>query len=289
MRTEQEMMELIIGTAKKDDRIRAVIMYGSRTNPNVKKDILQDYDIVYVVRDIGSFTSDHGWVDIFGERIMMQMPEDHVLPPAQNDGRYIYLMQFTDGNRIDLTLIPVEKREELLVSDSLSVLLLDKDGLLGEFKPPCDRDYWIRRPSEKEYVDICNEFWWICMNVAKGLWRNELPYAMFMHEQVNRNVLITMLEWYIGIKTDFGQSAGKHGKYMKDFLDAGEWKEYTATYSDAKLDNVWRALFAMCSLFQKTAIYVGDQLGFEYPAEDDRKVTEYLYKIKRMSRECEQG
>jgi hypothetical protein len=38
MRNEQEMLDLILNVAKADDRIRAVYMNGSRTNPNVKKD-----------------------------------------------------------------------------------------------------------------------------------------------------------------------------------------------------------------------------------------------------------
>jgi aminoglycoside 6-adenylyltransferase len=37
-------------------------MNGSRVNPNAKKDFFQDYDIVYIVNDIESFTSDHSWV-----------------------------------------------------------------------------------------------------------------------------------------------------------------------------------------------------------------------------------
>ena len=51
MRSEQEMFDLILNTAREDKRIRAVYMNGSRTNPNAPKDIFQDYDIVYVVRD----------------------------------------------------------------------------------------------------------------------------------------------------------------------------------------------------------------------------------------------
>ena len=34
MRTEREMMELILGVAQRDERILAVYMNGSRTNPN---------------------------------------------------------------------------------------------------------------------------------------------------------------------------------------------------------------------------------------------------------------
>lgn len=52
MRNEKEMLDLILRTAVNDPEIRAVYMNGSRTNPNVKKDIFQDYDIVYVVNEI---------------------------------------------------------------------------------------------------------------------------------------------------------------------------------------------------------------------------------------------
>ena len=65
MRTEKEMLDLIINTAKEDERIRAVIMNGSRVNPNVKKDCFQDYDIIYVVEDIRSFTSNHNWIRLY--------------------------------------------------------------------------------------------------------------------------------------------------------------------------------------------------------------------------------
>lgn len=76
MRSEKEMYDLIIGTAENDERIRAVYMNGSRTNPNVPKDIFQDYDIVYVVRENAPFYKDKSWIDIFGERLYMQCPDE---------------------------------------------------------------------------------------------------------------------------------------------------------------------------------------------------------------------
>lgn len=282
MRNEKEMMDLIMHTAECDDRVRAVIMNGSRTNPNVKKDIFQDYDIVYIVKDINSFTSDHSWVDVFGERIMMQMPEDKVLPPADNSGQFIYLMQFMDGNRIDLNLIPVEKMDNLLKQDSLSIVLLDKDHLIGSLAPSNDCDYHIKRPTEKEFLDICNEFWWICMNISKGIWREELPYAMFMYEQINRNVLIRMIEWSIGIDTNFEKSSGKFGKYFKDFLEKDEWNEFLATYSDPNYENLWNSLFKMCDLFRKKAIKVANHFDFDYKHDEDKKVTDYLKHVKSL-------
>ena len=52
MRSDKEMFDLILNVARNDDDIRAVIMNGSRVNPNVKKDPFQDFDIVYFVRDV---------------------------------------------------------------------------------------------------------------------------------------------------------------------------------------------------------------------------------------------
>lgn len=68
MRTEEEMYELILNIAKRDERIRAVYMNGSRTNENVPKDIFQDYDVVYVVTDTLPFVEDKKWIDSFGQR-----------------------------------------------------------------------------------------------------------------------------------------------------------------------------------------------------------------------------
>lgn len=75
MRQEREMMELILKVGEEDKRIRGIFLNGSRTNPNITKDIFQDYDIVYVVDEILPFIKDQNCIDIFGERLYMQLPD----------------------------------------------------------------------------------------------------------------------------------------------------------------------------------------------------------------------
>ena len=67
MRSEKEIMNLIIEKAKQDDRILAAYMKGSRTNPKVPKDIYRDFDIMYVVKETESFMLDTSWIDFFGK------------------------------------------------------------------------------------------------------------------------------------------------------------------------------------------------------------------------------
>ena len=76
MRSEQEIMDLILSVAKSDSRILAAYLKGSRTNPNVPKDVYQDFDLMYVVTETDSFRQDPAWLDVFGPRILTQEQDD---------------------------------------------------------------------------------------------------------------------------------------------------------------------------------------------------------------------
>jgi aminoglycoside 6-adenylyltransferase len=287
MRSEQEILELILNTAEHDDRIRAVIMNGSRTNPIAPRDIFQDFDILYLVTAVEPFTADHTWIQHFGELMILQMPETMRDPPPWNDGSFPYLMQFTDGNRIDLTLFPIAKLDAL-ESDSLSVLLLDKDKLFPAFAPPSDRDYLPKPPTAQAFSDCCNEFWWVCPGVAKGLWREEILYAKHILDHFVRDQLMNMLTWYVGINTQFSHSPGKFGKYLKQYLEPECWEMLEKTYSDADYGHTWEALFTTCNLFRRTATHVAEQCGFQYPHGDDEKVSAHLQHIRLLPKDAKE-
>lgn len=277
MRSEKEMMELILRIAKIDERVRAVAMNGSRTNSNVPKDIFRDYDIVYLVSDMQSFLIDPDWITVFGEKIIMQTPEDMAMFPAELGGRFTYLMLFEDGNRIDLMLIPIEEKEIYCSEDGLTVILLDKDGNMPKLSEPTDKDYWVKKPSAEFFTDCCNEFWWVSTYVAKGLWRQEILYA-YAHLNSLRKMLLIMLEWKVGIETNFSLSVGKNSKYLKRYLDNLVWKKLMKTYPSGDYEQVWNAFFETINLFEQVAIEVARILEYQYPSEDAKKLKQYLTK-----------
>jgi len=287
MRSEKEMLELIVGTAENDDRIRAVIMSGSRANPNARRDIFQDFDIAYLVTDVDSFRNDRGWINRFGELMILQMPEAMRDPPPKNDERFSYLMQFTDGNRIDLTVFPVAKLHEFR-RESLSLLLLNKDGVVEPFPAPSENDYLPIPPSAKAFSDCCNEFWWVCPYVAKGLWREEIIYAKHMLDQVIREQLMKMLTWHMAVKTQFLRSPGKLGKHLEQYLEPEVWAMLEKTYADASYESTWDSLHMMCELFRMTAKQVGEHFGFDYPRSDDEKVSAHLQHVRSLPKDAKE-
>ena len=167
MRTDQEILELILGTAEKL-QVDAVALFGSRTNQKVQTDEFQDYDLVYVVDDIDNLTSDLSWLDQFGKRIIEQ--------EVTLRHRRLYLMLFEDGNRIDLTLCPKEHINEWVDSEAGFIVLKDKKGLFEAYLPNPKR-YWTAPPSEEEFTASYNEFWWVSAYVVKGICRKQIIYA----------------------------------------------------------------------------------------------------------------
>ena len=288
MRSEQEMLDLILTTAREDDRIRAVMLNGSRANPYSPRDPFQDFDVVYIVTEVAPFKEDRGWIDRFGERMILQLPDEMDYPSGEDmQGGFTYLMQFADGNRIDLHLFPTARLDEL-ERDSLTLLLLDKDNRFEPFPPPDESGYLPRPPSAKEFSDCCNEFWWVCPYVAKGLWRGEITYAKSMFDQVVRPQLMKMLDWYVGVKTGFSKNPGKFGKYLRQLLEPELWDRLLKTYSDAGIETTWEALFQMGDLFRKTAGPVAEHFGYEYPTGDDARVSAHLRHVRSLPRDAQE-
>ena len=167
MRTDQEILGLILETAKKL-QVDAVALSGSRTDTKAPKDEFQDYDVVYVVDDLDNLTSDLAWLDQFGTRIIEQ---HNIL-----GNRRLYLMLFEDGNRVDLTLCPKDHINEWVDSEAGFTVLVDEKDLFESYSPSPQR-FWISPASETDFEKSCNEFWWVSAYVVKGICRKQVIYA----------------------------------------------------------------------------------------------------------------
>jgi len=280
MRSSEEIKRLIIDVARKDDRIRTVLLNGSRANSKILPDKYQDFDIVYVVDDVESFISDKTWTNLFGDKLICQLPDEMVVgQKVPEKGPRSLLMLFEDGNRIDLTLLSKKEINMNYETDSLTMVWLDKDNLFPDIGLPNDSDYLVREPTEKEFLDTCNEFWWVCTYVAKGLVRNEIIYSKEMLETVVRPMFMNVIAWNIGIETNFSVSVGKGGKFMKKFLAPDLYKKILKTYSDHTLENNWKSLFLMMHEFGQLARTVAVSLKFNYVMTEEKNVTAYVEQL----------
>ena len=121
--------------------------------------------------------------------------------------------------------------------------------------------------------------------MAKGLWREEFSYAKGMLEGPVRDMFIVMLEWHIGMKTDFTVNTGKFGKHFEQYIEEDMWEQFKRTFSNAEYENIWESFFVMSDLFREVANEIANTYEYQYPQEDDDKVTNYLKHVKTLPKD----
>ena len=275
MRTEKEMLDLILNIAKQDKNIKAVCMNGSRVHEKIKPDIHQDFDIVYIVENLEDIIADLEWINQFGNRIITQFPEAQDLYPSELEERYPILMLFDDYNRIDLTLLSKNKLSEYLAEDKLIKVLLDKDNLLPKNNSVSEASYWISKPYQKLFDECINEYYWVSTYVMKGIWRNELLYSID-HLNICRRMLLLMLAWDKGYKFDFQVNFGKSFKYLPNYLGSNKNSELTSTYPHLNTNEIKEALYKMTEMFEYAAVMVSKKCKLNYDTENYAEVKKYI-------------
>ncbi|MBU3153612.1 aminoglycoside 6-adenylyltransferase [Clostridium estertheticum] len=282
MRSEEEVLKQILEFASNEEKVRAVILNGSRLNINVPKDIMQDYDVVFFIKgteDI-SYKTNQSWIKQFGNLVILQQNNF-------DDGSYIFLMQFKDGLRIDLCFKAIEKIRVVVGEDSLSKILLDKDNLTDKIPEPNDSRYFVRKPTEKEWDSLINNLWWIQTYVAKGIWRDELPYVKYMYDVIFMDGIRKLLSWHIGSQYDWQVNVGKCGKWFNRFMKKDLYDEFISIYSGIDYYDIWIKLFKAEELIRTIGMELSNMLGYKYPMEYDINVSEFIRKIKALQNEAQ--
>lgn len=275
MRSSEQVLQQILAFAEADENIRAMVMNGSRVNPNVVLDAFCDYDILCFVEDLEKNVRDQSWIPTFGELVISQFNRHDEHPEEQ----VIFLMQFSDGVRIDLSFA-TPKMIPIALEDSLTVVLLDKDQRFPPLPPPSEASYVTPRPDRATYDAVVNEFWWISTYVAKALWRKQWVTAKFFLEGIVRESLNRMVDWFIVMQHGWEITAGKMGKRYGEHLQADIYAELLATYPGIAEEEIWQALFRAGRLMRRLGEAVGEDLGFVYHVDEDERVTRYLRGVK---------
>lgn len=280
MRTETEMMSLIMKKAIEDERIRAVTMNGSRANKNSVHDQYSDFDIVYFVTDIREFTKDKNWINYFGDILIVQYPVDWYSHPYDYCGHesFTFLIQFTDGNRIDLNIVDIRNIENEKDNNEPRIVLLNKDNYKELIPITAETAFFIKPPTKMEFYNTTNEFRWLSIHISKGLCREEFYYAKYTYDILIMKMFMKMLNWKIGIQHQFNVTTGSNNKYLKRFLSDTEMKRLQNIFPNGEYEDIWNKLFLMYDYFHELESEVAIYFNFTCDENETKKVRDFLEK-----------
>jgi aminoglycoside 6-adenylyltransferase len=284
---EDPILQYVIHWADARPDVRAVILTSTLTNPNATTDRFSDYDIILAVDDVQPYYQDRGWLEDFGRVLVLY--RDPLKLTFGLEG-FAYITQYEDGKKIDFMLFQAGILSQIArqahLPDYLDVgyvVLLDKDDLTSELKPPTYTAFIPSPPSEAEYLTIIELFFHEATYAAKHLWRDELIPAKYNLDQMMKfENLRVMLEWRMEMDHAWSLKTGAYGKGLKKRLPAEIWSALEETYVGASIQENWEAMFKTIDLFQKVAIEVGEHLGFAYPRDLHQRLMAYLTWIREL-------
>ncbi len=283
MRNEKQVLAEILQFVKEDCNMETAVLNGSRVNPNAPGDFMQDYDVRVYVKDLSAayqYKTDRSWIRRFGDLVMLQQNNFE-------EGSFIFLLQYKDSVRIDLSFQDIRELEKELSEDSLSWVILYKNDNVKVLSEPNDSTYFVKHPGETKWNETLNELWWLQGYIAKELWRHEIPFAKKLYDVYFMDCLRQLLIWYVSIDKDWKINVGKCGKWLGRFLPENLYEEYISFYSGADYEEQWDKLLRVGSFIRKTGQNLAMKLGYQYPLSDDMNVSEYIRKIHLLPKNAE--
>ncbi|KFF08035.1 AadS family aminoglycoside 6-adenylyltransferase [Chryseobacterium luteum] len=287
MKAREEKLKQIISWAEGNPDLRAVLLTSSLVNPYAPVDDFSDLDIELVFENMNEYENDKKWIDLFGKPISMIEENETYF-----DGKHaMKMVLYTDHVKVDFKLYHKleflkEIAEETLPEDwdVGYKVLVDKDDLTKNMKPPTYQSIMIRKPTEQGFQQLMNDFWWDTTYVAKCLKRGDLFYAKFMSENVIRtDYLVPLIEWYIAANSDWKDiTANKHGRLFKKYLSAELWIKAEATFAGSSIEDNWNALYAAADLVHELGTALAKKLNFRYPQKLEDDIRNYLDEVKSM-------
>jgi aminoglycoside 6-adenylyltransferase len=278
-----DVINHLITWAEQQDSIRAMLLTSTRAVPNAPLDEYSDYDVVLIVKDIHPFFENRSWLDEFGQVLVPYWDPIH-LDEDYGIEKFANVIQYTDGLKIDFTLWPVELMRRIVQAPVLQAeldagyrVLIDKDDLTDDLRPPTYKAYIPTRPTNEKYQKAIEDFFSDAPYVAKCLLRGELfPTKWCLDFDMKHIFLRPMLEWRIEIDHGWSIPVGALGKGLKRRLPPEIWSQLEGTYAGADIADNWEALFKTMTLFRQVAMEVGEALGYAYPQELDERVVQFV-------------
>ena len=262
--------------------LTALLETGRRMNLSLKQDNMPDYKIIIGVKDLNEI----GLLETFQELIesskilhkkkgltMMNNYFGNVL-------RYIVVLE--DITKVDFTFMKNTDLQSYINIDSLCKVHLDKESNLVSNVKITDSKYRQLKPTQKEFISCCNEFFIKAISIAKALYRSDPFYACNLFDEL-RYQLNVMTTYYIGAKYDFAVNIGPRFKSFKTYLEREHFEKFMEIFPKPESESVWAALFNACMLFRREGLEVADILDYDYPKMADRDIIKFIREIWNIS------
>jgi aminoglycoside 6-adenylyltransferase len=85
-----------------------------------------------------------------------------------------------------------------------------------------------------------------------------------------------MIEWHALAVHEWKHDVRFRGRFLEEWADSRAVERLHETFARYDKEDIKRALFAAMGLFRWLATEIAEKLGYSYPADADKQVTEWI-------------
>ena len=281
---DTSLIDKIVAFAQADEDIRAVILEGSLA-AHFQVDELSDYDINIYALNYEHYLADDRWMSQIGDVLLYQKEHfqfyEAIVPTR--------LVLFRDRKRVDFSFWHLTLLSEIIQGEKQYEsykngyqILVDKDRLAEQLKPPRVAGFFISPPSRDEFLQTLYDFWFEAYCVAKYLSRRDLWYAKLIENRYIKDHLFRMALWNHQAAKGWQPDPLLHteGKRFERWASSELIDAISRCFSRYEVDDTWSSLFAMVEVFHRLARQTSLQLHIEYPDRVEQDMINYLRYLK---------
>jgi aminoglycoside 6-adenylyltransferase len=275
--------------AKTQDHIRLAYVVGSYARTDTPADKWSDLDIIVFSTEPQRLINSTEWVSEFGTPVITFVEPIGVGAGDAYERRVLYdngldvdfaieTFRFTVGAKIQGVTPEMVKENVNIIGRGIRVLV-DKDNVVKAFLkeynaikiPPPEP------PTEHEYLERVNDFWyhavWTTKKLRRGeLWEGKSCVDSFM----KRRCLLPMMEWHARITQGQTHDTWFRGRFLERWADPRIIAELRGVFAHYDEDDVWQALANTMQLFRWIAKEVAEKLDYTYPKDADHFTSRWV-------------
>jgi aminoglycoside 6-adenylyltransferase len=138
---------------------------------------------------------------------------------------------------------------------------------------PSDEPPAPQPPTQNQFLNLVNDFWYHAVWVAKKLRRGELWTAKQCCDSYMKRALLTMIEWHASAASGWSADTWHNGRFLEQWADPRAVDGLRDAFAHYDAADVRRALLASMDLFRWLATETAGRLGYPYPTSADEHVT----------------
>jgi aminoglycoside 6-adenylyltransferase len=302
-RSYELLTERVVGWAQTQHDIRAIIVIGSQARDDRPADEWADLDVIVVTTDPERYLSKTDWLENVGHpwitflektgtgdererRVLFEggLDVDFAIIPKKRVQQLVQLLRIRKRLPRLLRLIPEEKVQQITqgiagfsdVARRGMRVLLDKDEIASHLKQVTAETTAPRPPTENEFLEAINDFWYHAVWTAKKLRRGELWVAKSCCDIYMKRLLLRMIEWHTRATHGWDHDTWHSGRFLEQWADARVVEGLRVSFARYDRDDVRRALLETMNLFRWLAVETAGQLSYACPTPPDERATELV-------------